>query len=328
MKEKFVEDVKNQLLGILSSKQIEKLEDVLYLSLKRYDVKHIGLPNENKLPEQYLTMFLAAKRIEGCSDKTLNYYYSTLNQMRKSIKKDVLLIQTEDLRGHLAEYQAVNKVSKVTLDNVRRILSSFYSWLEDEDYILKSPVRRIHRVKENQVVKEILSDEAVEVLRDNCEEIRDLAMIDLLNSSGMRVGELEKLNRLDIDFNNRECVVKGKGNKERKVYFDAKTKIHLLTYLKNRTDSNEALFVSLRKPNERLEIGGIQCSLRKIGNIAGIKKVYPHKFRRTMATVAIDKGMPIEQVQQLLGHVKIDTTMHYAMVNQQNVKISHRKYIG
>ena len=150
----------------------------------------------------------------------------------------------------------------------------------------------------------------------------------MLASTGMRVGEMVLLNRNDIDFNERECVVFGKGNKERVVYFDARTKIHLKNYLQSRTDDNPALFVSLALPYKRLLIGGVETRLREIGKRADIQKVHPHKFRRTLATRAIDKGMPIEQVQRLLGHVKIDTTMTYAMVNQTNVKNSHRKFIG
>ena len=216
----------------------------------------------------------------------------------------------------------------MTIDNIRRILSSFFSWLEDEDYILKSPVRRIHRVKTSIVIKETYTDEALETMRDNCTELRDLAMIDLLASTGMRVGEMVLLNQDDIDFNERECIVFGKGDKERLVYFDARTKIHLQNYLASRTDTEQALFVSLKAPYKRLQIGGVESRLREMGKRLDIPKVHPHKFRRTLATVAIDKGMPIEQLQQLLGHQRIDTTLKYAMVKQSNVKLAHRKYIG
>ena len=193
---------------------------------------------------------------------------------------------------------------------------------------MKSPVRRIHKIRTETVVKETYTDENIEIMRDNCKEIRDLAMIDLLNSTGMRVGELVRLNISDINFNERECIVLGKGDKQRKVYFDAKTKIHLQSYLKSRDDENDALFVSLLKPHNRLNISGVEIRMRNLGRRLNINKVHPHKFRRTLATRAIDKGMPIEQVQQLLGHSKIDTTLQYAMVNQNNVKDSHRKYIS
>jgi len=272
--------------------------------------------------------FIAAKRIEGCSEKTLTYYHKTIEAMTAAVGKPVQRITTDDIRRYLTTYQMQRKSSKVTIDNIRRILATFYSWLEDEDYIVKSPVRRIHKVKTAKVIKETYTDEVLEQMRDNCDSLRDLAIIDLLASSGMRVGELAALNRDDINFNERECAVFGKGNKERLVYFDARTKIHLQNYLDSRTDSNPALFVTLRAPYNRLRIGGVEMRLRQLGRRLSIPKVHPHKFRRTLATSAIDKGMPIEQVQQLLGHQKIDTTMHYAMVKQQNVKLAHRKYIG
>lgn len=276
----------------------------------------------------YTELFLAAKRIEGRSEKSLAYYKSTIDKMLTSIDKPVKHITTYDLRSYLADYQKEHSSSKVTIDNIQRILSSFFGWLEDEDYIVKSPVRRIHKVKTGKTVKETYSDEALELMRDSCTELRDLVMIDMPVSTGMRVGEMVLLNQDDINFYEQECVVFGKGDKERIVYFDARTKIHLKAYLDIRNDDTPALFVSLTSPHNRMKIGGIEVSLRKIGNELGISKVHPHKFRRTLATMAIDKGMPIEQLQQLLGHQRIDTTLQYAMVKQSNVKLAHRKYIG
>ena len=278
--------------------------------------------------QSLLNAFISAKKIEGCSDKTLHYYQSTIEHLFSTVQKDIGEMETNDIRCYLAGYQESKKSSKVTIDNIRRIFSSFFSWLEDEDYIAKSPVRRIHKVRTDTLIKEVLSDENLEVLRDNCKEIRDLAMIDLLASTGMRVGELVRINREDIDFQERQCVVFGKGNKERTVYFNARAKIHIKHYLEQRVDDNSALFVSLTKPFTRLSISGVEVRLRTLGKLTNITKVHPHKFRRTLATMAIDKGMPIEQVQKLLGHVKIDTTLHYAMVNQNNVKMAHRKYIS
>ena len=277
---------------------------------------------------ELLEMFISAKRVEGCSEKTLKYYNTTILRMFTAVKLHVTHMRTDDLRGYLSDYQQTSQCSKGNIDNIRRILSSFFAWLEGENYIIKSPVRRIHKIKSSKTVKETYSDESLEIMRDQCGCLRDLALIDLLASTGMRVGELVQLNRADIDFENRECVVFGKGSKERPVYFDARTKIHLKNYLDSRTDENPALFVSLMRPFNRLEISGVEIRLRELGRRLGISKVHPHKFRRTLATRAIDKGMPIEQVQRLLGHSKIDTTMQYAMVNQNNVKISHRKYIG
>lgn len=327
MKQDFIKDVIQGMLPYLNNAQSEKLQDVLQSTLAGYEVTECTDNKEN--PEQdFVELFLSAKRIEGCSEKSLKYYKATIMTMLTTLEKPIKHIVTDDIRGYLTEYQEKNKSSKVTIDNIRRILSSFFSWLEDEDYILKSPVRRIHKVKTGTNIKETYSDEALELMRDNCTELRDLAMIDMLASTGMRVGEMVLLNRNDIDFNERECIVFGKGNKERVVYFDARTKIHLQNYLHSRTDSNPALFVSLKSPYKRLQIGGVEVRLREFGRRLGLQKVHPHKFRRTLATMAIDKGMPIEQLQQLLGHRKIDTTLQYAMVKQSNVKIAHRKYIG
>lgn len=327
MKQNLITDIIQGMLPYLNNAQSERLQEVLQYSLTNYQVIEDS-ERKKEIEPDFVELFLSAKRIEGCSEKSLKYYKSTIIAMLTTLDKSVKYIITDDIRGYLTEYQRKNDLSKVTVDNIRRILSSFFSWLEDEDYILKNPVRRIHKVKTGTNIKETYSDETLELMRDNCTELRDLAMIDMLASTGMRVGEMVLLNRNDIDFNERECIVFGKGSKERIVYFDARTKIHLQNYLNSRKDNNEALFVSLKAPYERLQIGGIETRLRKFGRKLGVPKVHPHKFRRTLATMAIDKGMPVEQLQQLLGHRKIDTTLQYAMVKQSNVKIAHRKYIG
>lgn len=327
MKEILCQEILCRMLPILTNEQNKLLESTLKAVLNNFEIIQSVSVNDIATPD-YLGLFITSKRIEGCSEKTISYYQSTIKNMLVFSKKDVRTINTEDIRSYLSFFQTERNVSKVTIDNIRRILSSFYSWLEDEDYILKSPVRRIHKIKTTKVVKDIYSDEELELMRDNCESLRDQAIIDLLASTGMRVGELVNLDIKDIDFNERECVVKGKGDKERLVYFDARAKIHLSEYISTRTDQNTALFVSLNNPYSRITISSVEIRLRELGRELGIKKVHPHKFRRTLATIAIDKGMPIEQVQTLLGHQKIDTTMHYAMVKQQNVKTAHRKYIG
>ena len=327
MKQNLINEVIQGMLPFLNNAQTEKLQEVMQHTLFNYSV--IADKNNNEQLEQNLVeLFLSAKRIEGCSEKSLKYYESTILSLLADLGKDVKHIITDDIRTYLTDYQSRKQSSKVTIDNIRRILSSFFSWLEDEDYILKSPVRRIHKVKTGATIKETYTDEALELMRDNCTQLRDLAMIDMLASTGMRVGEMVLLNREDIDFNERECVVFGKGDKDRIVYFDARTKIHLQNYLNSRDDDNPALFVSLQKPHNRLQISGVEVRLRQYGKLLGLNKVHPHKFRRTLATMAIDKGMPIEQLQQLLGHRRIDTTLQYAMVKQSNVKIAHRKYIG
>lgn len=326
MKQRLIYDIESEMQKVLDNSQLEELHRVLSYCMNGYEVT--ADKSSDKEEVDYLEMFLAAKKIEGCSEKSLKYYQSTIEKLMDKIGKTVKHITTDDLRSYLSDYQQENNSSKVTIDNIRRILSSFFSWLEDEDYILKSPVRRIHKVKSGKTVKETYTDEQLELMRDSCNEIRDLAIIDMLASTGMRVGEMVLLNKTDIDFDERECVVFGKGDKERVVYFDARTKLHLQEYLNSRSDDNPALFVSLVAPYNRLKIGGIEVRLRKIGKMLGIQKSHPHKFRRTLATKAIDKGMPIEQLQQLLGHQRIDTTLQYAMVKQSNVKIAHRKYIG
>lgn len=329
MKNQIINEITQQMLPVLNNFELEKLQTALNLCLENYEIAEIKSDNVSNYNNQYfIELFLGAKKIEGCSYKTLKYYRATINNTLNSINKVVKNIVTDDLRKYLTKHQEEHSSSRVTIDNIRRILSSFFAWLEDEDYIVKSPVRRIHKIKTGTNIKETYSDEALELMRDKCTELRDLAMIDILASTGMRVGELVLLNREDINFNERECVVFGKGDKERIVYFDARTKIHLKNYLESRNDTNPALFVSLYSPFERLQISGVEVRLREFGKKLNINKVHPHKFRRTLATMAIDKGMPIEQLQKLLGHSRIDTTLQYAMVKQSNVKLAHRKFIS
>lgn len=330
MKETFINEVVQSMLPYLDNVQLLELKKSLQQALQGKTIFEEEIDTQKKEEEnRHLTeLFIAAKRVEGCSEKSLKYYSVTITTLLNAIQKDIRHIVTDDLREYLTDYQTKKHVSKVTIDNIRRILSSFFSWLEDEDYIVKSPVRRIHKVKTTSSIKEIYSDESLESMRDNCVTLRDLAIIDMLASTGMRVGEMVLLNRDDIDFHERECIVLGKGDKERPVYFDARTKLHLKQYLDSRIDDNPALFVSLKAPYTRLKIGGVEVRIRELGRKLGIKKAHPHKFRRTLATTVIDKGMPIEQLQTLLGHARIDTTLMYAKVKQSNVKLAHRKYIG
>lgn len=322
MEEKIV-NILNEMADFLNISQLKKLQEVILKHLAENEAEKADISNE-----EYLKLFLDAKRIEGCSERTIDYYSKTVMHLITTISTPVRKITTEQMREYLAEYQKINNCTNVTVDNVRRNISSFFSWLEEEDYILKSPMKRIHKIKTKTVVKTVISDEAIERLRDFCCESRDLAIIDLLYSTGMRVGELVNLNIEDIDLEKRECIVYGKGDKERRVYFDAKAKVHLKQYIESRTDGQEALFVSLNAPYKRLKISGVEIRIRELGRSLSLEKIHPHKFRRTMATRAIDKGMPIEQVQKILGHSQIDTTMQYAMVNQTNVKNSHQKIMG
>lgn len=322
MEEKIV-NIINEMAEFLSMAQLKKLQEIMVKEFAEAELEKSDISNVD-----YLKMFLDAKQIEGCSERTISYYQSTINHLLKAVDISVRKMTTEDIRSYLADYQKINNCSKVTVDNIRRNISSFFTWLEKEDYILKSPMRRIHKIKTKTAVKEVISDEMIEKMRDNCAEVRDLAIVDLLYSTGMRVGELVNLNISDIDLEQRECVVYGKGDKERRVYFDAKSKIHIQDYLRTRTDDNPALFVTLLAPYNRLKISGVEIRMRELGRLVGVERIHPHKFRRTMATRAIDKGMPIEQVQKILGHCNIDTTMQYAMVNQSNVKGAHKKYLA
>lgn len=322
MEDKIV-SILNEMADFLNISQMKKLQEVLLKTFAEKGIAKADISNGD-----YLKMFLDAKKIEGCSDRTIDYYSKTISHMIGKTDQSVRKISTEDMREYLADYQKINNCSNVTVNNIRRNISSFFSWLEEEDYILKSPMKRIHKIKTKKVVKTVISDEAIEKLRDNCLECRDLAIIDLLYSTGMRVGELVNLNVDDIDLERRECVVHGKGGKERRVYFDAKAKVHLKEYISSRTDTSAALFVTLNAPHKRLKISGVEIRMRELGRSVDLDRIHPHKFRRTMATRAIDKGMPIEQVQKILGHSQIDTTMQYAMVNQTNVKNSHQKILG
>lgn len=321
MQEKIVL-VLNEMAEYLSISQMKKLQEVIIRNFAENEAEKKEIANE-----EFLKMFLDAKQIEGCSERTIKYYRTTVEHLISQVKTGVRKITTEEIREYLSNYQKKNNCTNATIDNVRRNISSFFSWLEEEDYILKSPMKRIHKIKTKTVVKNIISDEGIEKLRDNCNEKRDLAIIDLLYSTGIRVGELVNLNIDDIDLDGRECIVYGKGDKERRVYFDAKAKVHLKEYIDTRCDDNEALFVTLHAPYNRLKISGVEIRLRNLGRKLDLDKIHPHKFRRTMAARAIDKGMPIEQVQKILGHSQIDTTMQYAMVNQNNVKTSHQKYM-
>lgn len=332
MKMDVILNITKDMEDSLTDYQLNKLKESLIINFEKLEfiIKTDDLKHQEELDENtsMIESFISSKQIEGCSDRTIKYYKEIIDKFNDSFDKSIKKITTEEIRSYLSNYKEMSTCGSTTIDNIRRVLSSFFSWLEDEDYIIKSPIRRIHRIKTPTTVKEVLTDENLEKLRDECENIRDLSLIELLISTGMRVGELVNLNISNLNFEDRSCIVLGKGNKEREVYFDAKTKLHLKEYISKRNDTNDALFVSLREPHQRLSISGIELIVRNLGINTNINKVHPHKFRRTLATMAIDKGMPVEQVQKLLGHVKIETTMHYAMVNQSNVKISHRKFIA
>ena len=320
MNENTIKIIGNEMVKYLNNFQMSKLNEILY---KTIDLDY----SDNISNKDYLDRFLSAKKLEGISNKTLINYERYILKMYDSVKKDIRIIDANDIRKFLTDYQSKTNCINSSMENIRCSLASFFSWLEREDYILKSPIKKIHKIKSDVKIKEIYSDEAIEKLRNTCDNERDLAIIDLLISSGIRVSELVHINISDLNFDNCSCKVFGKGNKEREVYFDAKTKLHIQEYLDSRTDDESALFIGNIKPHKRLGTRAVEMMLNKLASRVDLNNAYPHKFRRTLATKAIDKGMPIEQVQKLLGHTKIDTTLHYAQVSQSNVKISHRKYI-
>lgn len=329
MVEKIITEILQSATEYLTTDQLDKLQGTLFIKMHGYDVVEtctdLVVSEDGNM--KLMNLFLATKRVEGRSENTLMYYRSTLSKALEFLNKQIKDINTNDLRYYLAIYKQERKVSNVTVDNVRRIFTSFFGWLAEEDHIAKSPAKRLKRTKVEQRVKEALNEEEMERIRCQCKRERDLAIIDFLYSTGVRVSELVSLNRSDIDFAAKECIVFGKGAKERRVYLNAKALIHLKSYLGSRTDDNPALFVSCKEPHSRLSAGGIESIVRELGEKAHVKKVHPHRYRRTMATSAMNRGMPIQEVSVLLGHQQIETTMIYCVVNQNNVKLSHQRYL-
>lgn len=278
---------------------------------------------------KYLVLrdFLLAKKLEGCSNNTIKLYYDCIYPFIATINKEIPQINTSDIRSYLNMYHESHDIQKATMDNMRRIFSSFFEWLSIEDYTMKNPVKKIKRIKVDKTIKKPFTDEDIVKLRDATLNLRDLTIVDLLYSSGVRVSELCSLNTDDINLVNKEGIVFGKGAKERIIYFDARTKVHIQHYLASRIDDNPALFVALKYPFKRLKKSGVEVMIRDCGFRAGVDNAHPHRFRRTFATNLINKGVPIEQVQRLLGHTKIDTTLIYAQVNQDMVKINHERYV-
>ena len=279
--------------------------------------------------ERLISQFLTIKTINGCSNQTINTYSFHLHKLIEIIDtKSVLNMTTNDIRGFLAFYKERRKVSNITLNNMRHSMSSFFKYLHEEGYIKENPMRQISSIKTKSTIKKPFTDEELEKLRMCAKNERDLAIIEFLYSTGIRVSEMTSLNKDQVDFIQKECIVIGKGSKERIVYINSKACIHLQNYLKMRVDDNPALFVSIRKPYGRMSKAGIETMLRNLGKIAGVPNTHPHRFRRTMATNALNRGMPLQEVQKILGHAKTDTTMSYCTVFQDNVKLSHKKYIA
>ena len=318
-----VEKIVSKVLQWMQGKELRDLKEALYSVLSDYDIseKSTELQKIDRSWEEELGTFLVRKKVEGRSERTIELYSLHLRRMLKYLNKPVNEITESDLFLYISMYREKRHVSGAYLDNIRLVFSSFFSWLNAKGYISKNPAAGLDPIKTEKRIKKPLSDTELEKLRRKCRLERDLALIECLYSTGVRVSELIALNRKDM-------VVYGKGAKERETYLTAASCMHLQEYLDSRTDNNEALFVSLKAPHKRLTVSGVEEVLRRLGRQTGIDKVHPHRFRRTMATNILNKGMPIEEVKEILGHVKLDTTMIYCQISRENVRHSHRKYMS
>lgn len=326
--EDFVNEVINQLAPEFPEDKLIKIRDTLYIKLISYKLQKkkdelILFDNDNEIK---LKKFIATKRLEGLSENTLVQYHRTITNLLDTLNKPINRITTDDIRFYLSVYHDERKVSKVTLNNMRRYFSSFFSWCCDEDIIDKNPMRRIKAIKQQKVIKEPFSDVEMEKIRESTESLRDRALIEFLYSTGCRVSEVVGLDKSNVDFIHNSVVVNGKGNKQREVYISDTAMYWIEKYLHSREDDSPALFSGKRTP--RIQKAGIEETLRRIGRKSGVENVHPHRFRRTVATNLINRGMPVQEVQQILGHSKLDTTMIYCKVDKKNIQASHRKFIA
>jgi site-specific recombinase XerD len=313
---------------LLDQMQLNELKSVLYMYLGKYQLSEEETSLSTALDDNWdkVNMFLATLKIEGRSDKTIKAYLTEYKQFFCQINKNFRDITTNDIRMYLAYCKTTRHNSDTTLNNRIHNLMTLFKWLRTEDYISKDPMDKIHVIKTEKRVKDVLTDEQTEMIRCSCEKERDLAIIDMIMSTGIRVGELVKLNRSDIDFMNGQCVVYGKGRKERPVYLNGKSKVHLLWYLEQRKDNNPALFVGDREPHERLTESGVRSMMQSICKGNDIH-LYPHKLRRTMATNMVDRGAPAEYVQKILGHASVETTLQcYVNLSNRAIREAYRRY--
>ena len=269
-----------------------------------------------------------SKALEGKSVETVKRYRYELKRLLSYINKAVYSVTAGDISSYMRAYKRLRQVSNQTLQNVRAVYSSFFAWLRDRGRIRKNPMQLVENIKIEKVLKKPYTDEEREMLLRKCKTLRDKAMLEFLYSTAVRVSELARLNRDDIRFTNKDLIVLGKGAKERRVYINDRTNMYLREYLQSRTDSNLALFVSVKSPHKRLTKAGIEDIIRRIGNRAQVEKAHPHRFRRTAATNALNRGMPVQEVAELLGHANLQTTMRYCTVSQDSVQYHHRKYLS
>ena len=330
MKEHLTMEIVNLMMPHLNNEQIITLKHSIYMVLQNYDISE-----HRKLPAVYkpnwhssLKRFLDTKEFEGKSHETIKQYQYELNHLLSYLAKNVEDIDDSDISNYLLQYKIVRKISNQSLENKRLIYSSFFTWLHVRGAIPSNPMRNIPPFKIEKKIKKPFSDEERELLLMNAKHIRDKAMMEFFYSTCVRVSELAAINIADIRFSERDLVVYGKGAKERIAYINSRALVYLEMYLKSRTDNNPALFVSLNSPHNRLTKSGIELAIRRAGRRAGVANAHPHRFRRTGATNASNRGMPIEEVATLLGHEKLDTTRRYCTVKQQSVKYHHEKYLS
>lgn len=329
MKEQLIRSVSEKMCSHLTSEQINVLENTLVMVLNDYKIERQdgNIIIHDGAAEKIAKTFLVVKHVSGCSDRTIKSYMFYLQKFILNLRKPIFEIETNDIRYYLAMYKEKRKVSNTTLNNIRSCLSSFFSWMHDEGIIQRNPMKRIPTIKTPKTIQHPFTVEDMERLRMECRRERDLAIMEFLYSTGVRVSEAVKLDRDQINFSEGECVVFGKGAKEREVFINPRACIHLRRYLDSRLDDNPALFAWIKRPYRRLSEKGIWSVLHNLGCRAEVESTHPHRFRRTLATDALSRGMPIQEVQQMMGHEKIDTTMLYCTVSKESVKTSHKKYI-
>lgn len=327
---KLIDSILQAMAPEVTELQLEKLQRILYIKADMYEIQErcTEVAIQDHSSEGLLRRFLAAKRLEGKAESTIRQYYLVLSQLIHGLRVPIHEVGIYDLRFYFSVYKEQHKVGNRTLDNMRKYCSSFFGWLSDEGLIGENPARGLKSIKYIKTVKQAFSDEERELLKNSCENLRDLALTEVLYASGLRVSELVSLNRNDIDFISREAVVLGKGGKERRFYLSRVSCLYLKRYLETRKDTCPALFTGLRAPARRLTKNGVEAALRRLGRRAEVEKVHPHRYRRTLATNLIDRGANIQDVQQILGHADIRTTQIYYCVNQERVRHSYEKYVA
>lgn len=330
-KELLIDNILYDLELLLNGRQINQLNKTLNHILGDYDIlsadEEIKIENVEEFNNDLINRFKSIKKLEGLSPLSIEGYTREIHSFLKFYEQPLVNVTGEDIKEYLTYKLEVDLVSLNTLDNYRRFLNTFFRTLLLENLIKRNPVKKIDRIKVPYRLKKPFTKEEIILMRMEIDNLRDKSMFEMLLSSGVRVGELSNIKINDINFNDNSVYVIGKGNKERKTYFSEEARILLQMYLKSRTDNNPYLFVSHNKPYKKLGKSGIGTIIRRIGLNAGVKKAHPHRFRRTMATNAISKGIPIEQVQQLLGHETVDTTTIYAITDDNMVNFAHKKYI-